>query len=333
MQVIFSTMKAFRKPTWEADGMTVQIARTRKELRGLLEALRQEHNGTQNCSVGFVPTMGALHRGHAQLIERSVSQNSVTVVSIFVNPKQFGPNEDLSKYPRTFDSDLAICEREGVQILFHPDVNELYPETFKTSVSVSGMGSVLCGAHRPGHFDGVCTVVLLLLNLVNANRAYFGLKDFQQYSILKRMVNDLAHSTQLVPVSTVRESDGLALSSRNRFLDASARESARRIPEALRAVASIYLQGERKTQRLIDAASACLRNDHSLELQYCELRRVSDLSECGELIDEDSVLAVAAMIQGSDGVTTRLIDNLLLSETSDNKKELKILTSTKSVHS
>jgi pantoate--beta-alanine ligase len=272
--------------------------------------------------------MGALHEGHAKLIEQSVSQNAVTVVSVFVNPKQFGPNEDLSKYPRTFESDLSLCEREGVQILFAPQADNLYPDTFRTSVSVSGMDKVLCGSHRPGHFDGVTTVVLLLLNLVNADRAYFGLKDFQQFSILKRMVEDLAHPTQLIPVSTVRESDGLALSSRNRFLDASAREIARRIPTALRVVAAMYLQGERATKKLLDAASKCLRNQNSLELQYCELRRVSDLSECGEELDVDSVLAVAALVRGSDGVSTRLIDNLLLSAAADNSEELKIFAST-----
>lgn len=313
--------------------MSVKIARTRNELRSLLKDFRGQHAGYKGSSVGFVPTMGALHQGHARLIERSVSQNDCTVVSVFVNPKQFSPNEDLSKYPRTFESDLATCEREGAQILFAPHVEELYPETFRTTVTVSEMDRVLCGAYRPGHFDGVCTVVLLLLNLVSADRAYFGLKDFQQYSILKRMVEDLGHPTQLIPVATVRDYDGLALSSRNRFLDSSARVAARAIPSALKDVAALYGQGERDTRALIEAALARLSHVNALELQYCELRKVDDLSECNRVVECDAVLAVAAFVRGADAVTTRLIDNLLLSETSECLSELKIFASTMTVES
>lgn len=295
--------------------MSVRIARTRSELFQLMREIRSESRDLRNTpSVGFVPTMGALHRGHASLIEHSVRENSTTVVSVFVNPKQFGPKEDLSKYPRTFEQDLETCERSGAQILFAPSVDEVYPDGFKTTVAVSEMDGVLCGAFRPGHFDGVCTVVLLLLNLVRADKAYLGMKDFQQFTILQRMVEDLAHPTQLIPVPTVRDLDGLALSSRNKFLDSSARQTARTIPEALKLAARMFIQGERNRETLLGRAVSHLSNIEGLELQYCELVKAKDLTICNDVLESDSVLAVAAFVTGADGIRTRLIDNVLLSE-------------------
>lgn len=295
--------------------MPVAVVRTRAELKKILQQKQSVH-GRQGrpARVGFVPTMGALHAGHARLIEASARQDDVTVVSIFVNPKQFGPAEDLSKYPRTLESDVRVCEQAGAQVVFAPSVDEVYPESFRTSVTVSGLSGHLCGALRPGHFDGVCTVVLVLLNLVGAQRAYFGLKDFQQFTILRRMTQDLAHPTQLVPVPTVRDTDGLALSSRNKFLDGTARQTALRIPRALQAVASLYLDGERSHSTLMKAAATHLAAAKNFEPQYCELLDANDLSVLGKFLTADSVLAVAGVVEGADGVRTRLIDNLLLSD-------------------
>ncbi len=303
--------------------MGILVARTRDEFRTMLDSLAQTlTDAGVRCSVGFVPTMGALHEGHATLVRRSAKENAITAVSIFVNPKQFGAHEDLDKYPRTLDSDLHICEKAGAQIVFAPTVEQMYPQGFATQLCVTEMDQVLCGAYRPGHFTGVCTVVMLLLNLSRADKAYFGLKDFQQFSILQRMLNDTAHPTRLVGVPTVRDVQGLALSSRNKFLDASAQHTALRIPTALKAVAEQYLQGEHGREKLVQLCRAGLANDASFELQYCELRDAKTLQLCPEQIESEAVLAVAAFVTGSDGVRTRLIDNILLSRNPDHLEEL-----------
>lgn len=293
--------------------MNVRVARTRAELLGFLNSLRVtlEEVGV-HVSVGFVPTMGALHEGHATLIRRSSKETSITVVSIFVNPKQFGASEDLAKYPRTLEADVQICERAGAHIVFAPTVEEMYPAGFTTQISVGGMADVLCGAYRPGHFTGVCTVVLLLLNLVKADQAYFGLKDFQQFSILNRMVNDLVQPTRLIGIPTVRDSDGVALSSRNKFLDAHARRLAGRIPVALKHVAENFLQGMRQSSELLALCLLHLQNEDGFEVQYCEIRNAETLDEASVTIESDHVLAVAVFVTGADGIKTRLIDNILL---------------------
>src|SRR5215217_1713987 len=169
-------------------------------------------------TVGFVPTMGALHAGHMKLVEASTAANAVTLVSIFVNPLQFGPNEDLARYPRPFEKDAALCEAAGVNAIFAPEVANFYAADHATYVDVEGLDRHLCGAARPGHFRGVCTVVLKLFNLAKPTRAYFGRKDAQQFFILAKMVSDLSLDLEMVPVDTVREPSGLALSSRNAYL-------------------------------------------------------------------------------------------------------------------
>lgn len=293
--------------------MRILVARTRLELKNKIASLKSTlEDADIRPRVGFVPTMGALHEGHASLIRKSAKENSITVVSIFVNPKQFGQNEDLTKYPRTFESDCDLARMAGAQIVYAPSVEEMYPTGFATQVQVENLSNVLCGAYRPGHFSGVCTVVLLLLNLVNADKAYFGLKDFQQFAIIARMVNDLEHPTRVIGVPTVREHDGLALSSRNRFLDASARKIAACIPMALRHAADGFLNGIVDPEVIVKMARDLLLNREGFELQYCELRDAKTLSELPGMISNEVVLAVAGFASGEDGVRTRLIDNVLL---------------------
>lgn len=303
--------------------MGILVARTRHELKTKIAALRStlEEAGVR-ATVGFVPTMGALHDGHASLVRKASKDNSITVVSIFVNPKQFGPQEDFAKYPRTFEADCALCEKAGAQIVFAPTADELYPADFKTQVNVSEMSDVLCGAYRPDHFAGVCTVVLLLLNCVSADRAYFGLKDFQQFTIIARMAADLDHPTRIMGVPTVRDGDGFALSSRNRYLDDGARKSALCIPRALRAAGHCFLDGNSDSQPVLAAALEILSSESGFELQYCEIRNAKNLSLCNDKITQDSVLAIAGFVQGGDGVRTRLIDNIVLTHEPDRLETL-----------
>lgn len=303
--------------------MGILLARNRTELRKLADSLFATLEGASvTQTLGFVPTMGALHEGHATLIRKSARENAITVVSIFVNPRQFGANEDLAKYPRTLDEDLDLCEKAGAHLVFAPTVDDIYPHDFRTQVSVSQMDSVLCGAFRPGHFNGVCTVVMLLLNLIRPQRAYFGLKDFQQYSILARMMSDLEHPATIIGVPTVRDSHGLALSSRNRFLDEHALQTSLKIPRALSAAAELYLRGEQRSSELIHEAKKYLTNDLGFELQYCELRDASMLQNVEFQIETDAVLAVAAFVTGADGVKTRLIDNIFLTRDLDHREAL-----------
>lgn len=262
-------------------------------------------------TVGFVPTMGALHVGHGELIARSAAENDETVVSIFVNPKQFGPSEDFSKYPRTLDSDTLLAESFGATAIFAPSVADMYPKGFLSSVKVHELDKVLCGAFREGHFDGVCTVVLLLLNLIRAQKAYFGMKDFQQLSIIKRMCADLGHTTAIVEVPTVRESDGLALSSRNKYLDAAGRIQAKAVPSCLARAAELFLRGETSANVLLEASLSVLK-EHKLMPQYLELRNADHIVEVVPQVSKRGLLAVAQFIETPTS-PCRLIDNVVLS--------------------
>ncbi len=261
--------------------------------------------------IGLVPTMGALHEGHATLIRRSVSENSVTIATIFVNPKQFGPSEDFGRYPRPLADDLALLESCKTTAVFAPSIQEMYPEGFKTSVRVPDLSDVMCGSFRQGHFDGVCTVVLLLLNLASAHKAYFGLKDFQQFFIMRRMCLDLAHPTELIPVATVRESDGLAMSSRNRYLNPEARQKASAIPQALAQAAKLFLNGERKAEIIVSKAVQVLSAE-KLQPQYLDLRDLEALQTVVGEIQNEAVLALAQPMSVPNG-SCRLIDNIVLS--------------------
>ena len=259
--------------------------------------------------VVLVPTMGALHAGHAALIDRArmlAGPTGHVVVSIFVNPTQFGPKEDLSRYPRPLAADRRLCTAHGADVIFHPGVGEIYPADFSTYVQEQDVSALLCGASRPGHFRGVCTVVLKLFAIVNPQIAVFGLKDYQQCAVIRRMVRDLNLRVRIDGVDTVRESDGLALSSRNVFLNAAEREQAPMIRKAL--------LGARNRRRSGEESATRLRQFVTREIGKAPLARIDYV----EVVDADSLkpvrkatqrtLIAAAVFFGK----TRLIDNILL---------------------
>ncbi|UQZ32373.1 pantoate--beta-alanine ligase [Paenibacillus sp. PK3_47] len=217
----------------------MRVVRTVKQLREALEYMRMGGH----TPIGFVPTMGYLHEGHASLLRRAGEMSSTVVMSIFVNPLQFGPNEDFASYPRDEARDLELAEREGADIVFIPGVEEMYPEPTRTTVSVSSLTTQLCGASRPGHFDGVTTVVNKLFNMVQPDYAFFGLKDAQQVAVLRRMVSDLNMNVEIVACPIVREDDGLALSSRNVYLSAEERSQALVLSRSLREVRQAMEEG------------------------------------------------------------------------------------------
>lgn len=272
------------------------------------EALRQWRTNARG-TVGFVPTMGALHEGHASLIRRARHENDHVAVSIFVNPSQFGPNEDLARYPRTLAQDLDLCEAAGAEAVFMPTPEIIYPKGYSTWVDVEGISGELCGASRPGHFRGVATVVLKLLQLVQPTRAYFGRKDAQQALLLIRMAQDLNLNTRIVTCPTVREPDGLALSSRNRYLSAEERPRALALSRALQAAQTAWRSGERDRAKL----ETILRQGLSPvdRIDYARVLRMRDLKQT-ETVDEPALCAVAAFVGA-----TRLIDNTVLAETED----------------
>ena len=276
------------------------IAALRDALR---DALRGEH-GTERV-VRFVPTMGALHEGHATLIRRARADGGVVLLSIFVNPTQFGPTEDLAKYPRTPDADLALAAAAGADLVWMPEVATLYPQDEQTRVQVGSLADVLCGAVRPGHFTGVSTVVAKLLIATGADVLYLGEKDFQQTAVLRRVVTDLLLPTSIIVVPTVRESDGLALSSRNRYLDPAGRAAAAVIPRALDAAAATARAGE-STSSLLARARRVLNAESGFRTQYLEVRDERTLGEM-PVIEAHARLFIAGFVG-----TTRLIDNRAL---------------------
>lgn len=253
--------------------------------------------------VGFVPTMGALHEGHASLIRRSVSDNARTVVSIFVNPTQFGPGEDYDRYPRTFDADLEACREEGVDVVFAPSADDMYPPGRQVSVSAGEMGRIVEGASRPGHFDGMLTVVLKLFNLVRPDLAVFGQKDAQQLALIRRMAADLDVPVEIIGAPTVREPDGLALSSRNRYLSAGERRVALTLSRALLAAAD----EPGAAQVRATAAKVLAEAPPELEVDYLVLVDPATFTEVPDSYEGEAVLAVAARVGA-----TRLIDNVVV---------------------
>jgi pantoate--beta-alanine ligase len=249
--------------------------------------------------------MGALHDGHVSLIRRAQKENDFVVVSLFVNPTQFGPQEDLKRYPRPFAKDRVVCRKAGVAILFAPTPETLYPEGYQTWVTVEKLSQPLCGAFRPGHFRGVATVVLKLLNLVQPDRAYFGRKDFQQLRVIQRMVRDLDLPVQVVPCPTVRASTGLALSSRNALLSSEEQAAAPLLRRALR-VAGQVIKSRRNFAEARRAARAVLRGIPGVRVQYFD---IVDPHTLGPLPKKPGPILVAAAVRVG---RTRLIDNLYL---------------------
>jgi pantoate--beta-alanine ligase len=258
-------------------------------------------------SVGLVPTMGALHAGHLSLVRRARREQARVVVSIFVNPSQFGPGEDFGRYPRTLAADLDLLRAEGPLWVYAPAVEDVYPAGFSSSVSVGGaLGQLLEAQWRPGHFDGVATVVARLFGLVHPDHAYFGLKDFQQFQVIRRLTQDLGLKVGLTGCPTVREADGLAMSSRNRYLEPAQRASALALIRALRAAQAAFKAGERSARRLEAIGRSVLRLERGLTLQYFSVADPSSLEPLKTL--RGPAVALTACRLGK----TRLIDNLVL---------------------
>lgn len=282
----------------------MRIFRTIAEVRGAVGAARDRGE-----SVGLVPTMGAFHEGHLSLMREARANNGLVVVSLFVNPTQFGANEDLSTYPRDEARDAALAKAAGVDILFAPDAAEIYPDGFATSIHVAGITDVLDGESRgPHHFDGVATVVTKLFGIVRPDVAYFGQKDAQQVLVVRRVVRDLDLDVRIEACPIVREADGLAMSSRNVYLDDAARVQATALNRALDAAAALHLAGERDGVRIVDAARSMLA-DAGITPEYLELRDANTLQPV-PTVEGDAVLAVAAHIGAA-----RLIDNHVLHAT------------------
>jgi pantoate--beta-alanine ligase len=276
----------------------MEVAKTIPEIR----ALRKRLKGT----VGFVPTMGYLHKGHLALVKQARQENSAVVASIYVNPTQFGPKEDFAAYPRDLDRDLNLLQREGTDIAFVPSDDEMYPTRFSTWVDVEKVTERLEGASRPGHFRGVATVVAKLFNIVEPTKAYFGQKDAQQVVVIKRMVADLNMDIEIVVVPTVRESDGLAMSSRNVYLNPAEREAATVLFKALSLAKQLWQAGERDAERIRRQMTSLIQEEPLAKIDYVSIADADTLEELN-LIDRLAVASLAVRIG-----KTRLIDNMLL---------------------
>lgn len=278
----------------------MQVIKTIAEMQQF--SLNCRRNGQ---TVGFVPTMGFLHEGHLSLVDHAKAESDIVVVSIFVNPTQFGPNEDLDAYPRDFERDEALCENRGVSAVFYPPVEQMYDDNFSTWVEETALTNTLCGESRPGHFKGVTTVVTKLFNAVLPDVAVFGQKDAQQAMVLKRMVRDLNFPIKMIVAPIVRESDGLAMSSRNKYLSNDERQRALSISRSVFAAGELFQNGETSAQVLIDSISAEIEKNGG-KIDYVKTVSQDTLQEVATL-DEPSFIAVAAYF-GS----TRLIDNIFL---------------------
>jgi len=279
----------------------MRVLETIKQMRSACQATKQEGR-----RLGFVPTMGALHEGHLSLVRAAKVRCDVVAASIFVNPAQFGPTEDFSKYPRSFERDRERLEKEGVELLFAPSVEEMYPEDTVTFVTVEGLSERLCGKSRPGHFRGVTTVVSKLFHITQSDLAFFGQKDAAQVAIIRRMVRDLNLGVEIVVCPIVREADGLAMSSRNAYLSPQQRRSALVLSRSLAHVKKLSEQGERCTAKLAAAGTQVFAEEPSVRLDYFEIVN-PDTLEPVEHISGPDLVAVAAFVGG-----TRLIDNIVL---------------------
>lgn len=276
------------------------VAESVEDLRAKVVAARQA-----GCLVGFVPTMGALHAGHTSLIERARAETDFVVVSIFVNPTQFGPHEDFQKYPRPRERDLEICQAAGANLVFYPTADVMYPPGFRTYVEVQGLSSVLEGAIRPGHFRGVTTVVTKLFLLVGADRAYFGQKDYQQQLLIHVMTRELNIPTQVVTCPTLRDPDGMAMSSRNAYLTVDERQRGLCLSRALRRVDQLFVAGERRMERLLAALTEEIVATSGVVVDYAVIAHPETLEPLEQACD--GMVALVAARVGS----TRLIDNAI----------------------
>ncbi len=279
----------------------MEIIRTVEEMKARTRALRSD-----GSVVGFVPTMGSLHEGHLSLVRMAGELSDSVVVSIFVNPTQFGPSEDLDRYPRDLERDVALLEDAGAAIVFAPEASDIYPRGYATVVHVQRLGEKLCGAFRPGHFDGVCTVVAKLFEIVRPNLAVFGQKDGQQAAILERMVEDLGLDVRIIRGPTVREPDGLALSSRNSYLSDEERAEAPVLRASLEHARSLHDSGETDAAKMLGAVRAMIESKPHARVQYISAVDWKSLDDVTEL--RAGTMLVLAVFFGK----TRLIDNLVL---------------------
>lgn len=279
----------------------IQVFEKTADLREFINCAKR-----QGKVVGFVPTMGALHEGHLTLMREAKKVCDVVIVSIFVNPTQFGPNEDYAAYPRTWEQDLAMCRTIGVDAVLHPDKGEMYPGNWGTWVTVEGLTDKLCGKARPTHFQGVTTVVTKLFNIVQPHKAFFGQKDAQQVVVLMKMVRDLNIPVEIIMVPIVRDPDGLAKSSRNAYLSAKQRNAALVLSRALRKGAEMAGQGEKSTAAIQSAVMKCIQAEPAAVIDYVEIYSFPGLQEITYL-NQTVLLAVAVRFG-----TTRLIDNVII---------------------
>jgi pantoate--beta-alanine ligase len=279
----------------------MDVITTVQEMKAAVKAIKSR--GETIC---LVPTMGYLHKGHTDLMRMGRNLADHLAISIFVNPTQFSPNEDLDKYPRDFERDRALCEEAGVELIFHPTPEEMYPPGYATYVNVEGITETLCGRSRPTHFRGVTTVVTKLFNICEPDVAVFGEKDYQQLAVIRRMVRDLDMSVRIVAHPTVREDDGLAMSSRNKYLSADQRRNALVLNRALAHAADLVLKGERDASKLRKAASGMIASTPGALIDYVEIVHPDTLQSI-DVIDERAVMALAVKFG-----TTRLIDNTVL---------------------
>ena len=283
----------------------MKLIKTVAELRDDVALIK-----SKNETIGLVPTMGALHEGHGSLIAAANKENDCVIVSVFVNPTQFAPNEDLDAYPRTLEADCVLAEKMGADIVFAPSPKEMYPSEDDTWVEVTGdITKVLCGRSRPIHFRGVTTVVTKLFNLAQPDRAYFGQKDAQQVEVLKRMVKDLFFNIQLRIMPIVREKDGLAKSSRNTYLSNEERSAALVLNSSLSVAKKLFQQGERNKDALISAVIAGIKAEPLSDIDYVEIYALPELKPVTNPLQGSNLLAVAVKFG-----TTRLIDNVVLEE-------------------
>ncbi|MFA9408344.1 MAG: pantoate--beta-alanine ligase [Candidatus Dadabacteria bacterium] len=272
-----------------------------KDMQALSNRIKKEGR-----IISFVPTMGALHEGHLSLMRVAKEKGDFLVVSIFVNPTQFGPNEDFNKYTRDLEGDIKKIREIGVDVVFSPDVNEIYPEGFETYVEVQELQKPLCGQFRPGHFKGVTTVVLKLFNIIKPDIAVFGEKDYQQLLIIKKMVRDLHLEIEIIGMPIIREEDGLALSSRNAYLSHEDRTRALALSESLREIEKRFKEGNKNTNDLVQFGIEILNESHVTDIDYLEIRNGNSLGSAKEAQPGD-IAAIAARIGH-----TRLIDNTKL---------------------
>lgn len=271
-----------------------------KELRNIIKEWKR-----QGLSVGYVPTMGALHEGHQSLIKKAAEENDKVVISVFVNPTQFGPNEDFDAYPRNIEKDLNVAKEAGASVVFNPEPSEMYFEDKSTSVSVSNLTDKLCGAKRPGHFDGVCLVVSKLFNIVTPDKAYFGQKDAQQVAVIKRMVRDLNFDVEIVACPIIREEDGLAKSSRNTYLSNEERKAALILSRSLTLAKETLISGEKNAEKIKDIIKNELNSEVLAKIDYVEVVDSESLENV-EIIENEVLIPIAVYIG-----KTRLIDNII----------------------